>query len=537
MSIRWLRWLLLAACIGPATGLALVMLTSALRDSRVWLPITSQPLLVAGTFAYGATAALLGTGVGWAAAHVHFRYLVRARRMLHALTMASMLMPPFTFAMALVILFGQSGFLSSHVGVGSWSVYGFGGLVVSAALSHVPYAYAFLSLAYRRLNVGLLEAAQDLGAAPRTAMRRLALPQLRPALVGILLILFADSIADLAIPMVIGGGYSTLAPRIVQSVIGENDQAAAIGYGVLLTVPAVLAWGVSQRVAVQSRSTEATSIALARVRPQLGGRILTVLVWGAALISVVLMLSVAGAAFTSLAGRPTLQHFTALLAGPDRQALATTLLVALISAPLVTLIAFAHAAVPRASVLLGRVLALIGVVPGVVVGLAALLTMQVVTPVVRAAGLPEAAPTVLALGAMVTVHVIRLVPRVAASAGQLWGDALTPLWESSRDLGVAGPTAIGTVVLPRLLPPLLSGGLVTFARSITSVSGVILLTTSQAPLLSVRMLGEVDSGRVSSAAAMNVLMAAAILATGLVASVLRSAWDRTSTRTGAEVNP
>ncbi len=87
-------------------------------------------------------------------------------------------------------------------------------------------------------------------------------------------------------------------------------------------------------------------------------------------------------------------------------------------------------------------------------------------------------------------------------------------------LGVERAEVARALVVPAIRPEWLKAGLVVFARTLTAISSVVLLTNAQVPLLSVRMLIDVEAGRLSSAAAMNVtlavLVAGALLAVRLL---------------------
>ena len=65
----------------------------------------NQPGLILNTVAYGALTALAATLLGWGLAHLQHVYAPPGRALLHNLTLAPLLMPSFTFAMALILLF------------------------------------------------------------------------------------------------------------------------------------------------------------------------------------------------------------------------------------------------------------------------------------------------------------------------------------------------------------------------------------------------------------------------------------------------
>jgi len=89
----------------------------------------------------------------------------------------------------------------------------------SIALAHASFQVSFVALLVRaRLDafpVGLVEAARDLGAAPRTALVRIVLPLATPGIVAGALVAFTLSVDDFTIAyFTAGSGSSTLPIRI-----------------------------------------------------------------------------------------------------------------------------------------------------------------------------------------------------------------------------------------------------------------------------------------------------------------------------------
>ena len=60
-------------------------------------------------------------------------------------------------------------------------------------------------------------------------------------------------------------------------------------------------------------------------------------------------------------------------------------------------------------------------------------------------------------------------------------------------LGVERAEVARALVVPAIRPEWLKAGLVVFARTLTAISSVVLLTNAQVPLLSVRMLIDVEA--------------------------------------------
>ena len=70
------------------------------------------------------------------------------------------------------------------------------------------------------LDPSLDEAAANLGANKLKIFTSVTLPMLIPGIAGSVLLLFVESIADLANPLVLGGDYTVLASRAYLAVVG-----------------------------------------------------------------------------------------------------------------------------------------------------------------------------------------------------------------------------------------------------------------------------------------------------------------------------
>ncbi|MCA0295512.1 MAG: ABC transporter permease subunit [Actinobacteria bacterium] len=512
--IRWSIWALLAV---PAVVLVLGLLGTLATPAGVQAlgsVLNTQSGLIGSTLAYCLATAIAGTGLGWLLAHVLAMYRTPGRRVLHALCLAPLVLPSFTFAMALIVLFGHSGLVTGRLAPG-FEVYGFGGLVVAGTMARFPLAYLNLSWAYRRLDTALLEAAGELGASPGRVTRRLVVPRLGPPLLSSFLLLFGDAMADVAIPLVIGGGYPTLATRMYEAIASEGDLTAATAYALLLTVPAVVLWLLASRLGREQSNPIGTAAPRPARAPAVAGRLLQVLAWASAGLVLALLLAVLAGALSDPDGGLSTAQVWSLLHGPDTRPFAMSLVLALVAAPLAMALAFALTR--AASDELGRLrrarrtLQALAALPPTVLGLGAFLALSATGTWLRDAGLEPRIVPWLAIGAILAVHLVRFTPRVALPALRS-ADALVPLLRDQAVLLGARPRDLTrSLVWPGVRTEIAGGGLATFADTLTAVSSVILLTNAQVPLLPVRMLADIDAGRLPAASAATLVLSGAVL--------------------------
>jgi ABC-type spermidine/putrescine transport system permease subunit I len=107
------------------------------------------------------------------------------------------------------------------------------------AMVHVMLPYQILPVyaAMRRLDPSQLKAAQSLGAPPRTVLRHVVMPHVRPAILAGAALVFMFSLAFYITPALLGGpGDFTVATIIAQTFNQELDFAQAATMSLLLLV-------------------------------------------------------------------------------------------------------------------------------------------------------------------------------------------------------------------------------------------------------------------------------------------------------------
>lgn len=521
---RFGHGVLLMLLLAPATlfGLALVrVLLTPAGGGALFGILLNQPELIGNTVCYGALTAVLATGLGWTLAHVRALYTFRGRRALHALALVPLLMPSFSFAMALLVLFGRSGTLTRTLGLGGGGIYGLTGLVLAGTVARLPLAYLAIGSAYRGLDLRVAEAAASLGASPGRIVRSVLWPRIGSIVVATFCTMMADTVADLAVPLVIGGNYGTLAAHLYEAASGEGGLLGAAAHAAWLLPMALVLRPLARRVA--SRPDAPGAVTSGRARPlDRAGWVALAAGWASVLFGLVLVASVLAGSVQQAVGvddRLTPTHYAAILAGPHTRALATTVLIALVSAPVVMGLAFglARLGLSRPLGVTRGVLDALGSVPGVVWGLGAFAALDAVRRPPAQAGAGQTVTAWAAMVVIVSVHTVRFVPVAGLPLVRTAQAQAATVRDAAVTLGVPPRLVARAMLRPRFHPDLIAGTLLVFARTLTAISSVALLTNAYVPLLSVRMLAQVDAGQLSAAAAMNVTLAALVGAAALVA--------------------
>lgn len=234
-------WMLLSKSVqspdGAFVGLANFM-TYATTPALVAAAVNS--VVVAG----------LSTAIVVPLAFVYAYALQRSCMPGKGMFMAAALLPIFApsllSALALVYVFGNQGFFKAAL-FGA-SLYGPVGIVIAESLYAFPHALLILSTALALADGRLYEAAEAMGASRMRIFRTVTLPGARYGLVSAIFVVFTIVITDFGIPKVIGGQYSVLATDAYKQVVGQQNFPMGAVVGLILLVPAAIAFLVDRRV-------------------------------------------------------------------------------------------------------------------------------------------------------------------------------------------------------------------------------------------------------------------------------------------------
>jgi len=464
--------------------------------------------LVLGTLVAGA-----GTFLGYLAAFALYRVRVPGERVFRALFTLPMISPPFVLALAAIMLFGRNGLVTRHLfsEIGSFSIYGLGGLFLVETLAYFPIAFLLLIGVLQSLDPNLEEAGQDLGASRFKVFSSITLPLSLPGIYSSLLLLFITSVADFGNPLILSGDFEVLSVQAYLKITGEYDLAGGAAVAVVLLVPALLAFLV-QRYLVMKKSfvTVTGKPSPARVRPASAG--VRGLFFLACLLLALAVLTfygmIAFGSFTRLWGADwtlTLANYTKTLRmGADY---------------ILDSLFLAAAATPAAGIL-GMIIAWLVVrkrfpgrsameltsmltfaVPGTVVGIGYILAFN-------------QRPLLLTGTALIIIllFVFRNAP-VGIRAGIAVLNQIDPsIEEASADLGASASYTFRRITLPLIAPAFFSGLATSFVHCMTAISAVIFVVSGEWNLITVAILGLVENADLSQAAALSLILILIVLA-------------------------
>jgi iron(III) transport system permease protein len=475
---------------------------------------------------------LLSALVGIPLAFIFHLYDFPARKIVAGLASLPVLLPPLVGVIAFMFLYGESGILSRtlqhelRLREPPFALKGVGAILFVQAYTMYVYFYLFVSAGLKRLDFSLLEASRSLGASRTRTFFSVTLRLLTPALIGASLLTFMTSMASFSAPYIFGGGVRVLALQIYNSKLNGDLQMALVET-VILTATSIFFLILLQRYEGDERYRtvgKGTQRPLEIVRSPTLKIIL-------ATVGVVLVLFL------------LLPHFTLILISFSRDGTWTTeilpptyttenylrlfssthflepILNSLKMAVLATVGNALFALLAgylivrrrvRGALLLSALILLPWALPGTVLGLSLATTFNQYHPL-QGRLLLVGTYWILPLA-----YFIRNIPVVVRSVQASFEQFDPALEEAARSLGATWLYSFRRVVLPMILPGVLSGSLLAFVTALGEfVTSIVIYTIPNRPI-SIEILAQLRQFNFGSAAAYGVLLIILIAAAFLL---------------------
>jgi iron(III) transport system permease protein len=475
-------------------------------------------LTLINSLSYAFGSALLALVIGAAQAWLAERTDAPLRHLLYVASIISLGVPYVLYIVAWLLLLGKAGPVNTLLqqilgGAGPHiNVYSLGGMIFIEGMLWSPLAFLLLSPIFRNSDASFEEAASMCGAGLVATFRRVTMGMARPALLALGVLVFIKASESFEVPALVGLPGST---RVLTSTIYQRltldippDIGSASAFGVLLLVLMAILLQLYNRVAAQTHRYQTITgkgyrprvVRLGRWRSAAGALVVAIplivvivplatILW-AALLPYYQPFSVAAIPMLGIA------NFVQVLGSPSfRDSIVNTLVVGTSAATVVTMLsALAGWCVARrlpGSRLLDLLLALPLVFPAIVLGLAFLEIF------VHAGG--QVYGTLLSL---VVVSVIAYMPYGLRYA-QLGVMQIHPELEEAATLSGARPTrAFVRIVLPLLVPALVSCWLFVFLLAVRAVSLMLLLVGPDSQVVAVALFDFWNNGQIGELAAL-----------------------------------
>ena len=475
-----------------------------------------RSLFNAALYSFGAalTAIVIGAVQAWLAERTD----APMRQVLYLTSIISLGVPYVLYIVSWILFLGKNGPVNTLLrswfgGTGAYiDVYSLGGMIFIEGMLWAPLAFLLLSSVFRNADASYEEAAAVCGASVPSTVRHITLGMARPAMFALAVLIFVRASESFEVPALVGlpNGVVVLTTSIYQklqhSIPSDVGGAAAFGCFLLLLMAILLKlYGRISAEAhkyrtITGKGFRARVVRLGPWKPVAGVFVLIVpivtivipvmmLLW-TALLPYYQLFSVK--ALSSL----SLHTFVLVLeSGPYREAMANSLILASVTATVVVgCTAFAGWCVGRrisGSGVIDFLAAVPLAFPALVLGFAFLQIYLNVTPWLYGT-----------LSSLIIVSVIAFFPYGMRYA-QLGVIQIHPELEEAAALsGARVGTTFIRIILPLLLPAIISSWLFVFLLAARAMSLVLLLAGADSPVVAVSLFDLWSNGQLNELAAL-----------------------------------
>ena len=205
-------------------------------EARTALRLSIQTSLSATAIAF-----VLGVPLAWVQARVAYP----GRRIVRALVLLPMVLPPVVGGVALLLALGRHGLVGQYLDrVGVHLPFHFGGAVLAETFVAMPFLVLTVEAAFRSTDRRFEEAARTLGASRLSTFRRVTLPAIRPSLIAGAVLCWARALGEFGATITFAGnaqGRTQTLPLFVYVTLeGAKSDAAIILSLVLVAVSLVV---------------------------------------------------------------------------------------------------------------------------------------------------------------------------------------------------------------------------------------------------------------------------------------------------------
>ena len=202
--------------------------------------------IIINTFIFTIGSAVVATLLALFLAYLNTRTNIPFKFLFRIISIIPMMIPHILFSVSWVLLLNPSNGLINlflrqafNLAEAPFSIYTLPGMILVEGLLDLPIAYLILAPALAAFDVALEESSKVCGASNLRTLVKVTLPVLRPAILASFILVIVRSLASFAVPSVIGmpGRIYVLATHIYQIIAtgfaADYGMAAAVGMSAL----------------------------------------------------------------------------------------------------------------------------------------------------------------------------------------------------------------------------------------------------------------------------------------------------------------
>lgn len=440
---------------------------------------------------------------------------IRGKGFFRAIAMLPLFAPTMMHGIALTYLFGNQGLVTTGI-FGflpfSWDIdlYGEVGIILAEVVYVFPQAYLILAVSLAFADYQLYEAAETLGAGKWRKFWTVTIPSVKYGIVSACFVCFTLSFTDFGAPKVVGGQFSVLATDIYKQVIGQQNMTMGATVGLLLIIPALIAFVVDRIVErKQNTAVSAKSKPYRIKKNRLRDLFFYLVCIGVSLFLLLLMGAVLLASFVKVWPYNLtfgLDHYDfSNVAGEGLGPFWNSILVALLTAMIGTVLTFLAAYVMEKSQVwnglrqTGYFLSILPLaLPGMVIGLAYIFFFNNPANPFH--------PIYGSIWILILANIIHFFAVAFITATTALKKLDREFEQAAESMGVSQMKLFWRVTVPVCMPAIIEMAVYFFINSMVTISAVVFLYAADFKLASVSIVNMDDAGDIAPAAAMSILI-------------------------------
>lgn len=485
----------------------------------------TDPFLLEVTFntvVFVLGSSLFSTALAVFLAYLNTRTNMPMKGVFTVLSIVPMMIPHLLFSVSWALLLNPSNglinmFLQDILGLqeAPLNIYSLWGMILVEGLLNMPVAYLIIAPAMASFDVSMEESSRVFGGGLWRTLTRVTLPILRPAIMAAFILAIVRALASYAVPRVLGtpGRVDVLATYLFEMIstgfAPDYGKAAALGMSVLSASIALIVLyrymtkESSKYVTISSRGFKPTQLELRRAKIPL-----FIIVGIISLLMVVLPVAVL--LYTSMIPYsmvPSARAFSLMswanwidvIQDPiSKVAMKNSLFLAVVGASLGVLLSLFVAYVvvklrTRAAALLDTLSFLSFSFPGIVIGIG-FMWFFVQTPLYAT------------LTALLLAYIAAYLPYGIRPLSAAFVQVHAHLEESSAVAGASSWTTMRRIIIPLLIPGVVSAWILMATMFIRELTVSVVLSRPGTEVLAVQVLGYAEDGLWGKLSALGIIM-------------------------------
>lgn len=237
-----LKYVLLAYLL-ISVVLPIVYLFSSIRSRHIGEVFSSAQFLpmLKNSLVTTVIATAVSVVLSFALAFMINRSNIKFKSFFVVLFTVPMLIPSISHGMGLVFLFGDNGIVTNLLGI-NIGLYGYKGIIMGSVLYSFPVSFLMFNDSFQYEDYTVYEAARVLGISKLRQFVSITLPSMKRTLLSSVLAVFTMIFTDYGVSLMTGGTHMTLPVYMYREVIGMMNFSGGAVIGLVLLLPAMVAF-------------------------------------------------------------------------------------------------------------------------------------------------------------------------------------------------------------------------------------------------------------------------------------------------------